>query len=65
MINLKKTTLNFWLYKQDDERLRRVADRLSLSRSEIARRAMRLGIGQLEDAKLPGGLSPEQRIDGR
>ena len=55
------STVNFSLLEGDALRLREVSERLSLSRSEIARRALRLGMAQLEEVKLPGGSLREQK----
>jgi hypothetical protein len=39
----------------DRKRLETVAERLSLTKSEIVRRALRLGLMRFEKVRLPGG----------
>lgn len=51
--------INFNAEPQDHLRLEAARLRLSLTRSEVARRALRLGLTKLERFNLPG--SPEQR----
>jgi len=46
--------LGFRVPEKDLTRLDRAVKRLDLSTSEVARRALRLGLETLEKAKLPG-----------
>jgi len=39
----------------DVERLRQVAEKLSLPRNEVTRRALRIGLKVLEKVEIPGG----------
>lgn len=47
--------LNFNAESKDHERLEAASLRLSLTRSEVARRALRVGLDQLEQVFIPGG----------
>ena len=40
--------------REDGAAIRRVSSRLALSRAEITRRAIRLGLGELGNSDLPG-----------
>jgi len=50
--------------RRDKDGIRRVSSRLSLSQSEIMRRALRLGLGELDDAKLPGAMMQLRKPSG-
>ena len=50
----KGTNINFVADKGDRERLERVSRRLALSKSEVARRSLRLGLDRFEKISLPG-----------
>ena len=47
--------INFFARREDRERLERLSRKLSLSKSEVARRSLRLGLDKLEKITLPGG----------
>jgi hypothetical protein len=51
--------INFVAEPEDHELLRRVRERLHLTASEVARRALRLGLKRLERANLPGNLDEQ------
>lgn len=49
-----ETGLNIRLHRADRDELERVSERLGLEESEVARRALRLGLRTLNDITLPG-----------
>jgi len=53
----EKFGLNFVVKKEDRVYVKKVTRRLGLVQSEVCRRALRLGLRQLEDLNLPGTKS--------
>jgi hypothetical protein len=55
---MEKSTLDekieIRISREDGAAIRRVSSRLALSQAEITRRAIRLGLGELGNADLPG-----------
>ena len=54
--------LHVRLKAADLQQLEAVCRKLDLDKSQIARRALRLGLASFQDAKLPGGNSEQQEI---
>jgi hypothetical protein len=49
----------YWQTDSEKERFEATCKRLQLGRSEVARRAIRLGLSQLQNVELPGGADDE------
>ena len=47
-------TLNFFIRRDLEQRLMAESQRLALSKSEIARRALKIGLDRLKDVNIPG-----------
>jgi hypothetical protein len=56
-----RKNISFYDIEQDHLWLDAVRDQLSLSRSEVARRALRLGLAQLEKLTLPGSVQTDSQ----
>jgi hypothetical protein len=55
--------VNFKVQREDRERLDSISERLSLPRSEVARRALRLGLAKFEKLSIPGSITGATRVD--
>jgi hypothetical protein len=60
MTEREHKNLNFYVEESDRRKLEAICERLGLSRSEISRRALRLGLDRLQRATLPGSVHPEK-----
>jgi hypothetical protein len=58
-----KTRLNYWVGEAQITKLNEIAERLGLDKSEIARRAMALGLRKFEHARLPGSPKRHEPVD--
>jgi hypothetical protein len=56
--------INFYGEPQDHADLDHVVQKLNLTRSEVCRRALRIGLRRLEKLSLPGSMEPpEKRVE--
>ena len=60
-MNQEKKTVNFMVCDVDSRKLDAICLRLDLSKSEVARRALRLGLAKLQRVTLPGSAPEEAR----
>jgi len=57
----KSPHINFyWQKDSEKEKFLATCRRLNLSHSEVARRAIRLGLSRLQNVELPGGTDDEE-----
>jgi hypothetical protein len=64
-IKARNRNLNFNAQPDDHDRLDTTCKRLSLTRSEVARRALRIGLAKLEKLTLPGSVHTESQTSSQ
>jgi hypothetical protein len=60
-MNARHKNINFFGEPQDHEDLDHVVQKLNLTRSEVCRRALRIGLQRLEKLTLPGSVHASEK----